>query len=469
MQTAVVHGAPATEGATSLRPSGPEGGAPGQNEDELGPGSVLKGKYRLDRKLGEGGMGSVYRAYDLDDLDGRTLVAVKLIKPSLRTPEMREALYKEVEITKKIQSQYCIDVYSFEQDRNVSFMVMEYLEGRSLEKVIAEDHALGMPFDEAWPIIKAMANGLSAAHSRFIIHSDFKPANVFITPAGTKVLDFGIARAAGQVMMGMTLAYASYDMFQEMRPDFRDDVYAFGLVVYKLLTGKHPFLDESGFEMRADVAYAEGKRPAAIPKIGAQRNAVLRRALQFERAARTQSIAEVLEGFAPRTRPATYWAAAGVASAVLLGGGFAVYQWNGPQDKDEQFIKWKINTGATSLAPADTETVNQLLELGRQYLADGQKPFNPGLLSENALPLSSALSAFDKALQLDPANRPAAEGMLSIVKLYENESNRLYEEKQFRKADELAKIALKIWPTSVDLRRLKAKIQTNIVMEMPAS
>jgi serine/threonine protein kinase len=430
---------------------------PPSSLQEPGVGSILKGKYRLETQIGEGGMGVVYRAIDLDIVNSTSYVAIKLLKAELRTRVARTALADEVKLTQKLQSENIVDVYSFEQDANTAFMVMEFLPGRSLDKYIAEEYALGRPFKLAWPIIKGMGEGLKESHRHNIVHSDFKPSNVLITPGPTKVLDFGIARAVGRPLIGLTAAYASRDMILGMPCDRRDDVYSFGLVVYELLSGKHPFCDEKGDRMRATEAHAEGMRVARLRGLTGRQHAALKGALQFERSKRTANIEDVLEELERPPPPIWLWVAVCALLLVVVGmAAIGAYRRFGPQDSYNQFLDYyQRNCGAPMGGGADAETVKQLLDLGQQYLREGLKPLNPGLLSENARPLSSALSAFQEVHKADCTNASATRGVFKIVDAYKTEAQRLLAENQSKQALDITEMALRIWPSSVDLKTLE--------------
>jgi len=200
---------------------------------------------------------------------------------------------------------------------------MEYLEGKTLATLLEEDFGRGMPMDRAWPLIQDFCAALAYAHDHNVIHSDLKPANVFITTSGrAKLLDFGIARAARgrrssvdpAAFGALTPAYASCEMLQGMEPDERDDVYALGCVIYEMLSGKHPFGHRSPLQAREG-----GMAAAPIAALTRAQNAALARALAFDRAKRTSSIEEVLAGLEAHTVTRSgmlTWI--GGASAVLL-------------------------------------------------------------------------------------------------------------------------------------------------------
>jgi hypothetical protein len=183
-------------------------------------GRLLGHRYRLERELGAGGMGTVYLASDTE-VPGESF-AVKVLKPEIREyPESLALLREEVRKTRSLQHPNIVGVYSLNSDHGDVYMLMEYLEGKTLATLLEEDFGRGMPMDRAWPLIQDFCAALAYAHDHNVIHSDLKPANVFITTSGrAKLLDFGIARAARgrrssvdpAAFGALTPAYASCEM-----------------------------------------------------------------------------------------------------------------------------------------------------------------------------------------------------------------------------------------------------------------
>jgi serine/threonine protein kinase len=280
---------------------------PQSDDASSGPiviGRLLGHRYRLERELGAGGMGTVYLASDTE-VPGE-MFAVKVLKLEIREyPESLALLREEVRKTRSLQHPNIVGVYSLNSDHGEVYMLMEYLEGKTLATLLEEDFGRGMPLNRAWPLIQDFCAALAYAHDHNVIHSDLKPANVFITTSGrAKLLDFGIARAArgrrssvDPASIGaLTPAYASCEMLQGMEPDERDDVYALGCVIYQMLSGKHPFGRHSPLQARED-----GMVAAPLASLTRTQNAALARALAFERAKRTSSIEEVLAGLEAHT------------------------------------------------------------------------------------------------------------------------------------------------------------------------
>src|SRR5579863_335423 len=278
----------------------------------LEPGYCIRRRYVLEHLIGSGGMGQVWKVKDLvseQARDPNPFVALKLLNADFEAdPHAFVALQRETRKAQELAHPNIITVYAFDTEGDGSgraFMSMELLEGETLDCKI-DSHPAGLPRSDASPLIVGMAKGLEYAHKKGIVHSDFKPGNVFITnPDVPKVLDFGIARAAkiagiertedsfdAGVLGGLTMAYASSDMIERHEPHPVDDVYALGLVAYELLTGSHPFRGLNAIEARA-----KGMQPARIRSLRRYEWQAIERALQFDRRKRWQSAGEFLRAF----------------------------------------------------------------------------------------------------------------------------------------------------------------------------
>jgi eukaryotic-like serine/threonine-protein kinase len=221
------------------------------------PSAVIAGKYRLESKIGEGGMGSVWRATHLR-LDKP--VAVKIVSPSHAASfDARWRFQSEARAAAKLQSKNVVHIEDIgELEDGTPFLVMELLTGLSLEQRIARDGPLQLP--EAQRIIGQVCRVLSRAHAEGIIHRDIKPENLFLAylkdednPV-VKVLDFGVAKSASAASTSTTQSgaligtpmYASPEQARARKDiDGRSDLYSLGLVTYVMLTGRDPFDAES--------------------------------------------------------------------------------------------------------------------------------------------------------------------------------------------------------------------------------
>jgi serine/threonine protein kinase len=297
---------------------------------------IVDARYVLERRLGGGGMGVVYRA--LDQLmekhhDRDPYVALKLISESLRqNEEARMLLQRECSRAQKLSHPNIVRVFHYGWDRTTDsdYLTMELLRGESLEHVV-QANPKGMAWARAAPAIEQLCNALDYAHSEGIVHSDIKPSNLFLTDSMVlKVLDFGIAApmrsadtASSETLLNprrlgaVAPRYSSLEMFLGKDADPSDDVYSAACVIYELITGKHPF---QGLETpRAAELDLE---PAPVKLLSRAQNKVLRKALNFRRKDRTATIAELRDGLL-RHQPIMrgvrlfYAGVAGVAIAAI--------------------------------------------------------------------------------------------------------------------------------------------------------
>src|SRR5262249_12998000 len=217
--------------------------------------------YRILEKLGEGGMGEVYRATDTKL--GRA-VAIKVLPDQFARDDQRMARFRrEAQVLASLNHSNIASIYGLEEAGGVCGLVMELVEGPTLAERIAQGP---IPLEEAHPIDRQMTEALEYAHEHGIVHRDLKPANVKVTPDGNvKVLDFGLAKAlqgesslsdpatsptltAAATQMGVilgTAAYMSPEQAKGATVDRRTDVWSFGVVVYEILTGKQMFGGDS--------------------------------------------------------------------------------------------------------------------------------------------------------------------------------------------------------------------------------
>jgi eukaryotic-like serine/threonine-protein kinase len=223
----------------------------------------MLGKYRIEAKLGEGGMGVVYRAYDTRL---RRAVALKVVSPGhLADPESRHRLLREARAASALNHPNVVTVHEIGSESGVDFIAMELVEGRTLKETIP---AKGLPLGEALSYAVQIAGGLAKAHAAGIVHRDLKPGNIMVTPEGlVKLLDFGLARrvrlgesettfTAGVGIAG-TPAYMSPEQAEGKPLDARSDVFSFGAVLYQMLTGRPAFAGDTGASVLAAVLREE--------------------------------------------------------------------------------------------------------------------------------------------------------------------------------------------------------------------
>lgn len=204
----------------------------------------LLSHYRICEKLGEGGMGVVYKA---EDLKLKRIVALKFLPADLtRDPEAKERFIQEAQTASALDHPNICTIFEIgETEDGQMFICMAYYEGETLKEKIKKGP---LKIEEAINIAIQIAQGLEKAHKKVIIHRDIKPANIFITEDGiVKILDFGLAKLAGQTKLtktGTTLgtvAYMSPEQAKGEQVDYRSDVWSLGVILYEMLTGWLPF------------------------------------------------------------------------------------------------------------------------------------------------------------------------------------------------------------------------------------
>ncbi|MFO0615436.1 MAG: serine/threonine-protein kinase [Polyangiaceae bacterium] len=230
----------------------------------IAPGTILAGKYRVAKVLGQGGMGVVVEAHHIQ-LDDR--VALKFLLPEYAThPEASERFLREARAAVKIKSEHVARVSDVGTlDTGAPYMVMEYLEGSDLSSILVKNGPL--PLQDAIDYLLQACEAINEAHGYGIVHRDIKPANLFVTkrPDGSalvKVLDFGISKTTGAGVDGLTrttatMGSALYMSPEQMRQsrsvDHRSDIYSLGITLYELLAGKQPFYANTLPELCAEV------------------------------------------------------------------------------------------------------------------------------------------------------------------------------------------------------------------------
>jgi len=242
------------------------------------PGALL-GPYRLDAKLGAGGMGEVYRA---TDTRLHRLVAIKVLLPDkVADPERKRRFLQEARAASALNHPNIITLHDIANDGGIDYLVMEYVDGKSLDKLTPPK---GLPLAEAIVYAAQIANALAAAHAAGIVHRDIKPANVMVTKnSQVKVLDFGLAklteRAPGPesetltqeavateagVVMG-TVAYMSPEQAGARPVDHRTDIFSLGVVLYEMVAGQRPFRGRSQVDTMHAIIHAPAPPLAPRP------------------------------------------------------------------------------------------------------------------------------------------------------------------------------------------------------------
>jgi serine/threonine protein kinase len=273
-------------------------------------GYTLRQRYVIERRLGKGGMGTVFKALDhyrCDLPEGDRHVAIKFLHQRINgRPDILSDLRREFYCAQALAHPSIVKVYELDQDEDFVFFTMEFLEGELLSGVMERLNPRKISRSSAWTLIQGIAAGLSHAHSRNVVHADLKPHNIMITSQGEiRILDFGAASSTEPDRAGadanqksnstvLTPAYASCELLERKPADPRDDLYALACVAYELLAGEHPFQRRRSTEAR-DLGLV-ARRPESLTR--SQWNA-LAQGLSFRREARSISVADWLAQLNP--------------------------------------------------------------------------------------------------------------------------------------------------------------------------
>ncbi|MBB5211386.1 bifunctional serine/threonine-protein kinase/formylglycine-generating enzyme family protein [Microbulbifer hydrolyticus] len=300
--------------------------------------TVIKGRFELDKLLGVGGMGAVYKALDrrkLEASDSDPYVAIKLLNEDFQKhPDAFISLQREARKSQTLAHPNIVTVYDFDREGDRVFMTMEYLEGSPLDKLLRERVGTGFDKERAESILRDVSRALIYAHSHRIVHSDFKPGNIFITAKkGAKVIDFGIARAVSEggiaakagektvfdagTLGALTPAYASLEMLNGGEPQPGDDVFALGCVAYELFSGRHPY-----GRIPADKALEKKLKPARIRGLSRRQWRALESALAFRRKDRPAAVEEFTQQFFGSNRWKWISGSLGVATIAAAVAGY---------------------------------------------------------------------------------------------------------------------------------------------------
>ncbi|HEX6851870.1 MAG TPA: protein kinase [Candidatus Polarisedimenticolaceae bacterium] len=381
------------------------------------------GPYRLVEKIGEGGMGVVWKARDTSlDRD----VALKFLPESLaRDPERLARFEREAKAVAALAHPGILAIHGFGEDDGTVYAVTELLDGRTLREAL---HEGPMPPERVAAIALAVADGLSAAHDRGIVHRDLKPENLFLTRDGrTKILDFGLAAFVGTavsddathtptrtslttpgVVMGTT-DYLSPEQVRGGVVDARSDLFALGTVIWEMLSGSRPFHRETGAETMTAILR---EPPPALPKgVPPSLERAARRCLEKAPEKRFRSARELAAALdAPPTRPPVGTIAAVLATVVVVAG----IAWLGGRPRSGPEPKARTPASLTSIGEVRSESV------------EANEDFEKAMLFlRSQLDLPRAQQMLARAVELDPefASARAMLGVTRLIAIHEGFSN----------------------------------------------
>jgi serine/threonine protein kinase/Tol biopolymer transport system component len=383
------------------------------------------GSYEVFSQIGAGGMGEVYQAHDTKL--GRD-VAIKVLPEAFAHDADRLSRFqREAKMLASLNHPNIATIHGLEQSGDTSYLVMELVSGETLQERVKRDGAV--PVEEALKIAVQIAEALEAAHEKSIIHRDLKPANVKLTPEGkVKVLDFGLAKAfAGDTstedignsptlsraatMQGVILGTAAYMSPEQARGkavDKRTDIWAFGCVLYELLTGNVAFHGEDVTDILAAVVRAEPDWTALPANISPFIRVLLQRCLRKDRRQRISDAADVRIEIAdaiavPKDSPATQaaptststWPWAVAAALVIVAAITSWGWWRATRPAERPLVRLDIDLGpdASLGSPRGTDTIVSSDGTRLAYVSQGRL-FTRRLDQPDATELAGTQGAF---------------------------------------------------------------------------
>ena len=301
--------------ASAMDPSGgspftsttvlPEDSAPAAaTESRAQVGSLLRDRFLLQEKISGGSMGVVYKALDrrLSEVEAdEPWVAIKLLSPQLsQNAQALRALQQEATKSRCLLHPHIVRFIDFDRDDDLNFLVMEWLQGRTLANILDSNEASAIDFDTAFRIVRQIGDALEYAHRCGIVHADVKPGNIMIMPNGdAKLFDFGVARViqkqAGTdfdpgVLGALTPAYSSMQVLTGEEPVASDDVFSLGCLLYRLVAGHRVFGPRNAAE-----ASQEGMKPQRPQGLSDGQWSALKKALSYARVTRFSGIKDFLD------------------------------------------------------------------------------------------------------------------------------------------------------------------------------
>lgn len=394
-------------------------------------GLIIRENYRLIEKLGEGGMGVVWKAVDLIQEAGDSrnpYVAIKFLSRDFKDhPDALKALVREFSRYKKLTHSNILKAYGLDRIGSTFFMVMEFLEGIPLNKFI-KNNPNGISLSEAKYIINHMAEALEHAHQNGVAHLDFKPANVLYDDDLNiaKVIDFGIARRIEEIdqddttrfdpgsLGALTDSYASSEMFLGLKPDPRDDIYGFACVTYELLSGKHPYQRK-----KANQAEHEKLSPQPIQSLNSQQNKALLHALAFNRKDRTPTAAQFLDEFFSKKKLGLIGKSMIIFLVLMIASISALTFLKKPKNTEietpiikevKQIEEPKIEPPVLACKQSSTQI---LLRDAQNHMENYSIIYPVG---------NNALEKYQQVLKLCPSNEEAKNGLFKIAEFYKNKA-----------------------------------------------
>jgi serine/threonine protein kinase len=264
------------------------------------PGEKFGERYQIIEEIGQGGMGRVFKAKDLE-LD--TIVALKMIKPQLSSdPDIVTRFKRELLLAREILHDHVIRIHDLGEINSVKYISMNYIQGNTLKEILQSTGKLTV--EKTIDILNQVCSALIAAHSKGIIHRDLKPQNIMIDKGGTAyVLDFGIARslhleqetAEEGVVLG-TPDFMSPEQIKGEKADVTTDIYSLGIILYEMVTGKLPFAAKSSTALLHKHLHETPEPPSKLnPQVPLNLERITLKCMEKKKKNRYQSVKEILQ------------------------------------------------------------------------------------------------------------------------------------------------------------------------------
>ena len=446
-------------------------------------GSLIGGRYELQAQLGSGGMGKVFRAHDrlrAEAQDREPHIALKILSDEFKDhPDSMIAMQREAKRAQTLSHPNVINVHDFFRDGPHLYLTMELLEGKPLDEMLRTEYLGGLSFEQAWPIIECVCSALEYGHEKGIVHSDIKPANIFVCDDGTvKVLDLGIARPIplanapeseqptfdpGKRLGRLTPAYASLEMWYQDTPDPRDDIYALACVAYMLLTGVHPFKLKS-----AKIASENSLVPKKIDSLSRGQWSAITGGLEFHRSNRIESVDKFRTLLEPqsivRKRHRVAALLAILAVVILVPVSLSFYERVVEQRTmdDRGRLQAPIATAPAErpeLTAAQQDEVDGLLSLAEyQFESLGDETSADDLVYFLSDGPNSVSQLVDTVLRVDPGYAAALQLKQRVFDAYLAKARQLEGEEAYQQAIRLTRNADDVIPNTGSVLRLQRSI-----------
>lgn len=439
---------------------------------EVAPQFTRLGKYRIDRVLGKGAMGVVYKGFD-PNIDRP--VAIKTIHKSLLDSDMGQELLSrfrnEAKAVGRLQHTNIVSIYEFDQHEGTPFFAMELVDGQELRGLLRD--GLRLSLEETIHLFDQILDGLAYTHSFGIVHRDIKPANIFVLKNGNaKIADFGIARVDNSelTMAGSVLGTPSYmspEQCMGQPADSRSDLFSTAVMLYEVLTGQKTFAGETAAAIMHSVASVNPEPPSKInPELPPAIDELLKKALAKNPQQRFQSAIEFKAALdrcltKPQgnvLRRKILYAIAGLVAVSALGGGSYWFLNRPVTSTTNSVLSSSLGDGHSSaqfnkpLTVENVKKVERLLEVAKAHFMIGR------LVSPQG---SNAYEAYQQVLEIDPVNQEAIKGADEAVDRFYKRAKLLWSQGDVQNTKEHLALAAALFPNHTGFADLRKEVQAS--------